>query len=102
MTGCAAHVAEPREARLEFQFGGHLHESPKRSIREIETHEVCPGRETAPGFFHVRDPPPRAALDAQPGEHKMTFVDHYLRALEAKDFEQRLHMLEGQSPKGTG
>jgi hypothetical protein len=19
---------------------------------------VCPGRETAPGFFHIRDPPP--------------------------------------------
>jgi hypothetical protein len=30
-------------------------------------------RETAPGFFHVRDPPPRAALDAQPGENQMTF-----------------------------
>jgi hypothetical protein len=26
-------------------------------------------------------------------------VDHYLRALEAKDFEQRLHMLASSSPK---
>ena len=37
--------------RVEFRFGRHLRESPKRCIREIETHEVCPGRETAPGFF---------------------------------------------------
>ncbi len=48
-------------------------------------------RETAPGFFHARDPPPRAALDAQQGENQMT-----------KDFEQRLHMLEGESPKDRG
>jgi hypothetical protein len=44
-----------------------LHESPERSIREIETHEVCPGRETAPGFFHVRD--------VQPGVNQMTFEE---------------------------
>jgi hypothetical protein len=54
-------------------FGLYLHESPKWSIREIETHEVCPGRETAPGFFHVGDPPSRAGLDAQQGESQMTF-----------------------------
>src|SRR5260370_1731804 len=35
--------------------------------------DKAPGRETAPGFFHVRDPPPRAALDAQPGENQMQF-----------------------------
>jgi hypothetical protein len=40
-----------RAKRVGFRFGRHLHESPKRSIREIETHEVCLGRETAPGFF---------------------------------------------------
>jgi hypothetical protein len=32
-----------------------------RTIREIETHEVCPGRKTAPGFFHVRYSPGAAA-----------------------------------------
>jgi hypothetical protein len=58
---------------LSFGFGRRLHESPERSIREIQTHEVCPGWETAPGLFHVRDPPPRAALDAQAGENQMTF-----------------------------
>jgi hypothetical protein len=82
MTGRAARVAA-RAKRVEFRFGRHLHESPERSIREIQTHEVCPGRETAPGFFHVR-------------------VDHCLRALEAKDFEQRLNMLASEPPKDRG
>jgi hypothetical protein len=45
-------------------FDLYLHESPKWSIREIETHEVYPGRETAPGFFHVGDPPPGCAPEA--------------------------------------
>jgi hypothetical protein len=27
--------------RVELRFGRHLHESPERFIREIETHEVC-------------------------------------------------------------
>jgi hypothetical protein len=44
-------VLRHRAKRVEFRFGRPLHESPKRAIREIETHEVCPGRETAPGFF---------------------------------------------------
>jgi hypothetical protein len=35
------------------------------------------------GFFHVG-------------------VDHSLRAFDAKDFEQRLHMLESESPKDRG
>jgi hypothetical protein len=63
-----------RAQRVEFQFGGHLHESSKRSIREIEIHEVCPGRETAPGFF--------------------------MSAIAA--FEQRFHMLESESPEDRG
>jgi hypothetical protein len=51
-----------------------LHESSKRSILEIETHEVCPGRETAPGFF--------------------------MSAIAA--FEKRFHMLERESPEDRG
>ena len=41
-------------------------------------------------------------LTAAEGSDLSKLVDHYLRALEAKDFEQRLHVLEGESPKGTG
>ncbi|HEY4403942.1 MAG TPA: hypothetical protein VGN55_04740 [Xanthobacteraceae bacterium] len=29
-------------------------------------------------------------------------VDHYVRALEAKDFEQRLNRLDIETPKGAG
>jgi Family of unknown function (DUF5681) len=39
---------------------------------------------------------------AAEGSDLSKLVDHYLRALEAKDFEQRLHTLQGESPKGTG
>ena len=41
-------------------------------------------------------------LTAAEGSELSKLVDHYLRALEAKDFEQRLHMLEGKSDKGRG
>jgi hypothetical protein len=41
-------------------------------------------------------------LTAAEGSDLSKLVDHYLRALEAKDFEQRLHTLQGESPKGTG
>src|ERR1700704_178532 len=41
-------------------------------------------------------------LTAAEGSDLSKLVDHYLRALEAKDFEQRLHALQGESPKGTG
>jgi len=41
-------------------------------------------------------------ITAAEGSELSKLVDHYLRALEAKDFEQRLHVLEGESPKGTG
>jgi hypothetical protein len=52
-----------RGARSGSSFGlaGTCTHHPNRCIREIETHEVCPGWETAPGFFHVRDPPSRAS-----------------------------------------
>ena len=39
---------------------------------------------------------------AAEGSELSKLVDHYLRALEAKDFEQRLHMLEGEPPKDRG
>jgi hypothetical protein len=41
-------------------------------------------------------------LTAAEGSDLSKLVDHYLRALEAKDFEQRLHMLEGKSPEDGG
>jgi hypothetical protein len=41
-------------------------------------------------------------LTAAEGCELSKLVDHYLRALEAKDFEPRLNMLEAQSPRGGG
>jgi hypothetical protein len=38
-------------------------------------------------------------LTAAEGSELSKLVDHYLRALEAKDFEQRLRMLESEPPK---
>ena len=38
-------------------------------------------------------------LTAAEGSELGKLVDHYLRALEAKDFEQRLHMLASEPPK---
>jgi hypothetical protein len=39
-------------------------------------------------------------LTAAEGSGLSKLVDHYLRALEAKDFEQRLEMLANEPPKG--
>jgi|GraSoiStandDraft_54_1057290.scaffolds.fasta_scaffold308297_1 Family of unknown function (DUF5681) len=41
-------------------------------------------------------------LTAAEGCELSKLVDHYVRALEAKDFEQRLEMLASESPKGAG
>jgi hypothetical protein len=41
-------------ARSVSIFGLRLHESPKWSILEIETHEVCPRAGNRAGFFHAR------------------------------------------------
>jgi hypothetical protein len=41
-------------------------------------------------------------LTAAEGCKLSKLVDHYVRALEAKDFEQRLEMLASESPKGAG
>ncbi len=41
-------------------------------------------------------------LTAAEGSDLSKLVDHYLRALEAKDFEQRLETMGSESPKGTG
>ena len=41
-------------------------------------------------------------LTAAEGSELSKLVDHYVRALEAKDFEQRLDLLERESPKGAG
>jgi hypothetical protein len=41
-------------------------------------------------------------LTAAEGCELSKLVDHYVRALEAKDFEPRLEMLERESPKGAG
>jgi hypothetical protein len=41
-------------------------------------------------------------LTAAEGSELSRLVDHYLRALEAKDFEQRLHKLAGEPPKDPG
>ena len=41
-------------------------------------------------------------LTAAEGSELSKLVDHYLRALEAKEFEQRLNVLESESPKGAG
>ena len=35
-------------------------------------------------------------------EASSKIVDHYLRAVEAKDFEHRLHMLESEPPNRRG
>jgi hypothetical protein len=41
-------------------------------------------------------------LTAAEGCELSKLVDHYVRALKAKDFEQRLDLLESESPKGAG
>jgi Family of unknown function (DUF5681) len=41
-------------------------------------------------------------LTAAEGCELSKLVDHYVRALEAKDFEQRLDRLAAESPKGAG
>jgi Family of unknown function (DUF5681) len=41
-------------------------------------------------------------LTAAEGSELSKLVDHYLRALEAKDFEARLHMLENRSRTDRG
>jgi hypothetical protein len=41
-------------------------------------------------------------ITAAEGCELSKLVDHYLRALEAKDFEQRLDTLASQSPKSAG
>ena len=41
-------------------------------------------------------------ITAAEGCELSKLVDHYLRALEAKDFEQRLDRLASESPKSAG
>jgi hypothetical protein len=41
-------------------------------------------------------------LTAADGSELSNLVDHYLRALQAKDFEWRLHMLQSESAKDRG
>jgi hypothetical protein len=41
-------------------------------------------------------------LTAAEGSDLSKLVDHYLRALEAKDFEQQLHKLASEPPKDRG
>ena len=41
-------------------------------------------------------------LTAAEGSELSKLVDHYLRALEAKDFEQRLDRLASESPESAG
>jgi hypothetical protein len=41
-------------------------------------------------------------ITAAEGSELSKLVDHYLRALEAKDFEPRLNMLEGRSANERG
>jgi hypothetical protein len=41
-------------------------------------------------------------LTAAEGSDLSKLVDHYLRALEAKDFEHRLQLLESSSPQDRG